>query len=155
MTLFWHTYVLSYFGLGFIILFTVIQYARFCNECLLDEDDATLFTLACTLLWPVFLYGMLQDFYKSHLSHIMAVSLVDIPNAWKAAVKNRRNKNGEEPDSSISTIQKDEIKNLKVKMNELKRINTDVSRELKTIKESVPGSGQQRSMKRLANIIRT
>ena len=37
----------------------------------------------------------------------------------------------------------------------LERENTEVSRELTNIKESIPGSGQQRSMKKLANIVRT
>ena len=155
MTLFWHTYVFSYFGLGLTILLITIQYTRFCNECILDEDDAALFTIACILFWPVFLYGMLYDFYKNLLSHIMAVNFRDISNAWKAAVENRRNnKNGDEI-STISTVQKTEIKNLKVEVSELKQANAKVSRELIMIKESVPGSGQQRSMKRLANIIRT
>lgn len=159
MILFWHTYVLSYIGLGLISLLIIIQYTKFCGEPILEEDDAGLFSLACALLWPVFLCAMIYSFYKSHLSYVMIVSFKDMPHAWKAAVINERNRNSNgdtgHTEASISTIQSALIDSLKADIVELKQINAETSRELVTVKGSIPGSGQQRSMKRLANIVRT
>lgn len=156
MIWFWHTYVLSYLVLGFIALFMVIQYTRYCNECILDDNDSATLIIACILLWPVFSGAMIYSFYKSHLSYIIAVDLKDIPNAWKAAVENERNRGNNNDDIiTISTIQKAEIKSLKAEISKLKQTHANISSELINIKESIPGSGQQRSMKRLANIVRT
>jgi len=157
MTLFWHTYVLSYIGTGLIVLLLVIQYTRFCNDNMLNEDEAIMMAIACILLWPIFLGAITYSFYKSHLLHIMIVNLKDIPHAWKAAVINERNRNTGDGNGieSVDSVKTDEIMDLRIKIRALERINTETSRELTNIKESVPGSGQQRSMKRLANIIRT
>lgn len=157
MTLFWHTYVFSYLGIGLIFLLIAIQYTRLANNCILETDDTVTFSTACTLLWPVFSCAMFYDFCKSYLSHIMAVSLKDIPHAWKAAVENERNKNSisDREESTIQTVQRDEIFDLRSEIIRLERENVKVLREIRTIKESVSGSGQQRSMKRLANIVRT
>lgn len=159
MTLFWHTYVLSYLGLGLISLLIIIRYASFCGAAILEDNDNIILTIACILIWPIFSGAMLYSFYKSHLSYIMIVSLKDIPHAWKAAVENERNRNsnnnnGEYYEESISTVQRTEIKSLREEISQLKQVNTEVLNELINIKESVPGSGQQRSMKKLANIIR-
>lgn len=156
MTLFWHTYILSYIGIGLIFLLIAISYTRFFGKSMLEESDAVLFTTACTLGWPFFSIAMSIEFYNRVLRHVMIVSFKDIPHAWKAATINEINRTTGNGDGieSVASIKEDEIKNLKVEINQLKQINAETSRELVTVKGSIPGSGQQRSMKRLANIVR-
>jgi len=147
---------LYYILIGLTLTLLILIYDRSTDRTVVDCNDGKIllrFMGGCTFMWPLALILICIEFYSDFLSDVMTVDIRDARLCWKQSLENLTKETRES--TVVITVQRKEIKKLNKESIKLKQLHESALRELNYIRESVPGTGQKKSIRKLANIIRT